>query len=228
VQSLKPFSTVLATLFFVACATRAQVPAPQPAGLVASLNGTVKVARSKVSMTLQFRDNIVSHDRITTELGSHANILLTRKAWLIIHELSVLTITDGLERIVIELDKGKIDYLLPRDFLRPGEVHKIRTPNAIVHVRGTIVQVRGTVVVVRTEQSADGMKDSYVTQVDVPVGSALVGSVASPLMEHELGPGQRVTIKGNILGPIQGIPFPPPRWQLPGGSFDLGQGDGGL
>lgn len=215
-RNLKCLSTVLSALFFASCAG----PVPphmrdvdplwnreEPAGSVTTLNGTAKVARSNISMTIQFRDNIFSRDRITTEQESLVRILLNGKAQLIIHELSVLAIASGPGETLIELDKGKIGYVLPKDRLQPGEAHKIRTPNAIV-------EVRGTVVVVRTEQPADqikGSSPSSVTQVDVLAGSVLVGSVTTPFLERELGAGQGITIRGNILGPIRGHPLLPRR-----------------
>ena len=107
-------------------------------GEITLIDGRATVTRvaQPSSAALQFRDNLHLGDRITLAEHSRVKILLFGKSVLTMQELSTLTITEEVLRPTLFLDRGKIDYAVPRDRMQPSEVHEIRTPNAFARVHG--------------------------------------------------------------------------------------------
>jgi FecR protein len=118
----------------------------QRAGVVTTLEGNVTAARVALPqpLPLKFRDEVFLRDRIVTGDRSLARLLLGDKAIVTVRERSSLTITEVPGRSTVELESGKLGLAVARARMRPGEVIDIRTPNAIVAVRGTVAVVEVT------------------------------------------------------------------------------------
>ncbi|MFQ5828822.1 MAG: FecR domain-containing protein [Candidatus Methylomirabilia bacterium] len=116
---------------------------PPKAGVVTTIHGRATVARAALpqELRLKFRDDLFLRDRITTQAESIVRALLGGKALVTIRELSVVTITEEVDRATVDMEAGKIALAVARRLLRPGETLEIRTPNAIAAVRGTVVIV---------------------------------------------------------------------------------------
>jgi hypothetical protein len=112
-------------------------------GVVTTLNGTATVARASLPSprALHFKDDVFAHDHIATAEKSVVRVLLGGKALITVRELSTLTIKEETGRSAVDLGSGKIAMGVARQRMRPGEVIEIRTPNAIVAVRGTVLVV---------------------------------------------------------------------------------------
>jgi len=116
---------------------------PRSVGVVATLSGEATVARQPTakSQPLRFKDDVFTRDRISTAERSILRVLLGGKSLVTVRELSVLTIIDEADRSSLDVDTGKIALGVLRQRMRPGEAVQVRTPNAIVAVRGTVVLV---------------------------------------------------------------------------------------
>src|SRR5438034_895761 len=114
---------------------------PEKVGIVTTLVGNVTARRVILpeSVPLKFKDDVFYEDTITTGDQSLARVLLGGKSIVTIRERSVLTITESPGRSFVNLESGKIGLAVARDRLAPGESVDIRTPNAVVGVRGTVV-----------------------------------------------------------------------------------------
>jgi hypothetical protein len=112
-------------------------------GVVTTLHGTATVARASLPSprTLHFKDDVFVRDHIATAEKSVVRVLLGGKALITVRELSTLTIKEETGRSAVDLGSGKIAMGVARARMRPGEVIEIRTPNAIVAVRGTVLVV---------------------------------------------------------------------------------------
>lgn len=114
----------------------------QQAGVVTAAQGNVTVSRRALQpVPLKFKDPVFLQDRVTTGDQSVARLLLGGKAVVTVRERSTLAITEVPGRSTIQLESGKIGLAVARDRMRPGEVIDIRTPNAVLAVRGTVVVV---------------------------------------------------------------------------------------
>src|SRR5262245_8929599 len=111
------------------------------AGVVTTLEGNVTAARTTAAqpVALKFKDEVFLRDKIVTGDRSLARLLLGGKAIVTVRERSALTVTEVPGRSTVELESGKLGLAAARDKMRPGEVIDIRTPNAVVAVRGTVV-----------------------------------------------------------------------------------------
>lgn len=116
---------------------------PRSVGIVATLSGEATVVRPPTaqSQPLRFKDDVFTRDRISTAERSILRVLLGGKSLVTVRELSVLTIIDEPDRASLDVDTGKIALGILRQRMRPGEAVQVRTPNAIVAVRGTVVLV---------------------------------------------------------------------------------------
>jgi len=114
---------------------------PEKVGIVTTLVGNVTARRVILpeSVPLKFKDDVFYEDTITTGDQSLARVLLGGKSIVTIRERSVLTITESPGRSFVNLESGKIGLAVARDRLAPGESVDIRTPNAVIGVRGTVV-----------------------------------------------------------------------------------------
>src|SRR5438876_8224656 len=114
---------------------------PEKVGSVTTLVGNVTARRVILpeSVPLKFKDDVFYEDTITTGDQSLARVLLGGKSIVTIRERSVLTITESPGRSFVNLESGKIGLAVARDRLAPGESVDIRTPNAVIGVRGTVV-----------------------------------------------------------------------------------------
>lgn len=178
----------------------------QPVGRVTLLDGQATVLRGQVSAVLNFKSDVFLSDRIATGEKSLLRLLVGRKAYITMRELSALAIWEEPGKAVIGLANGKIAYDLLQDKMQPGEIHEIRTPNAIV-------QVLGTTVIVETEQnSAQSLgagPSPWTTYIDVlrpslpgqSASTVLVGSVGGPLIV--IPAGQGLTITGRQQEPLR-------------------------
>jgi hypothetical protein len=112
-------------------------------GVVTTLNGTATVARASLPSprALHFKDDVFVRDQIATAEKSIVRVLLGGKALITVRELSSLTIKEEAGRSAVDLASGKVAMGVARQRMRPGEVIEIRTPNAIVAVRGTVLVV---------------------------------------------------------------------------------------
>ena len=189
-----PLAFLLVAALFPAFALAQRV-----VGEITLIDGRATVTRvaQPSSAALQFRDNLHLGDRITLAEHSRVKILLFGKSVLTMQELSTLTITEEVLRPTLFLDRGKIDYAVPRDRMQPSEVHEIRTPNAFARVHGTVM----TVEVERRSAEMDSAPIVIVTNICTRVGSVLAGTAGSPPVR--LGQNRCVTISSNILGPVR-------------------------
>src|SRR5947209_12364301 len=126
-----------ATLALPATARSAE---PQ-VGVVALLLGTAMVTRAALSgpAPLRFKDDVLLRDRITTAEKSAVRVLLGGKATVTAREMSVLTITEAPGTSTISLTAGRTAVAVSKARMKPGETLEIKTPNAVVAVRGTFV-----------------------------------------------------------------------------------------
>ena len=111
------------------------------AGVVTKLVGTATVARAALPQPapLHFKDDVLLQDRITTGESSAVRLLLGGKATITARERSVLTITEIPGTATVRLASGRAAIAVVKDKMKPGEIVEIRTPNAVVAVRGTVV-----------------------------------------------------------------------------------------
>jgi hypothetical protein len=167
-------------------------------GVVTSLIGTATVERALTSppISVKLGDDVLLGDRITTGRQSLLRFLLPSKAVITIRELSILASEKDGKRVLM-LDGGIIVYAVARDRVQPGEIHELRTPNAIVRVAGTVVVVgtyRG--VVPRT------------TTICVLAGIVSVSAVSSATIQA--AENQCVAVTGDEVGPVYPFPVSPP------------------
>src|SRR6266700_8420251 len=110
-------------------------------GVVTTLEGNVTARRAVLPqpVPLKFKDDVFFRDTITTGDQSLARVLLGGTSIVKVRERSVVTITESPGRSYISLESGKIGLAVAREKLAPGESVDVRTPNAVVGVRGTVI-----------------------------------------------------------------------------------------
>src|SRR5256712_12549697 len=110
-------------------------------GVVTTLEGNVTARRAVLPLPvpLKFKDDVFFRDAITPGDQSLARVLLGGKSIVTVRERSVVTITESPGRSYISLESGKIGLAVAREKLAPGESVDVRTPNAVVGVRGTVI-----------------------------------------------------------------------------------------
>ena len=172
-------------------------------GVVTSLGGEATVARAMRTQPISLRrhDDVFMHDRITTRERSLVRVLLGNKALVTVRELSVLTITEASGRATVDLQSGKFGMAAVRRLMSPGEVIELRTPNAVIAVRGTVL-------VVETVPDAAGRLPSdpsaVVTNVHLLHGTLDVGLRNVPaVVPVQLESRQTLQIVGDVLGPVR-------------------------
>src|SRR3989442_4172123 len=140
------------------------------AGVVTTLEGNVTAARSVLPqpVPLRCKDDVFLRDKIVTGDQSLARLLLGGKAIVTIRERSILTVTELPGRSTVDLESGKIGLAVARDRMNPGELIDVRTPNAILAVRGTVLIAE----VSRTTAQAGGTPPVVVTNAYMLSGTA--------------------------------------------------------
>lgn len=135
----RPMAGALAAFWALTPAT-ALAQAPK-AGVVTTLEGPVTARRAVLPapVALKFKDDVFLRDTIATGERGFARFLLGGKAVVTVRERSVMTITEVPGRSTVEIESGKIGLAVARERMQPGEVIDVRTPNAIVAVRGTVL-----------------------------------------------------------------------------------------
>jgi hypothetical protein len=199
VDVLTTVSGFLALLLFPSLAP---AQTGQGLGIVSTISGQATVSR--VSLTqpqpLRFKDSVFDRDRISTAENSTVRVLMGGKALVTVRELSVLTITEELNRSTVDLQSGKIALGVLQQKMRPGEAIEVRTHNAVAAVRGTVIVVE----IVRASAQAGGGPVALTTNVHVIHGSALVTPTniagASPITVAQF---QTYSQIGNVLGSIR-------------------------
>lgn len=201
-RSAQALGLVLCTLLGAPAAAGAQAV---KAGVVTTAEGLVTARRVVLPqpVPLRFKDDVFLQDTITTGDRSLARLLLAGKALVTVRERSVLTVTEVPGRSTVNMDSGKIGLVVARDRMRPGEAIEVRTPNAIVAVRGTIlvVEVRRA-----TAQAAAGAgaptTDVYLLKdfAEVTPVDPTTGTPSGPALP--LSPMQRFTVVGSAALPI--------------------------
>src|SRR5437899_5332442 len=157
--------------------------AQERVGVVTNLEGTATVARLTLpqAQPLRFKDGVYLHDRITTGEKSAVRVLLGGKATVTAREMSVLTITEVPGTSTISLTAGRTAVAVSKARMKPGETIEIKTPNAVVAVRGTFVIAevspgRSTITIVR------GLVE--VTKLDPPSGRPVGPAVKVGALER--------------------------------------------
>ena len=165
-------------------------------GVVTTLEGTAIVARASASAPLKFKDDVFVHDRISTGERSFVRVLLGGKATVTAREHSVIVITELPNASTITLTSGRIAVAVSKDKLKPGEVVRISTPNALATIRGTVVVAevspvwngtRSVITVLR------GLVD--VIRID-PRTERTIG------MARDVGALQTITVAGSSPAPL--------------------------
>ena len=127
-------------------------------------------------------------------------VLLGGKAVLTIRALSEVTITEqpgGPSNV--EITSGKVSLGVARSRMSPGEEIEIRTPNAVVAVRGTLL-------IVEVEPaSKDKDQAPATTTFSLIQGSASVSTRGGSGGTVSLGALQSVSITGTSLGEVVAI-----------------------
>ncbi len=200
IDGLAMVSGFLALLLFPGLAP-AQVR--QGVGIVSTISGQATVSRVSLPQPqpLQFKDSVFDRDRISTGENSTVKVLMGGKALVTVRELSVLTITEELNRSTVDLQSGKIALGVLQQKMRPGEAIEVRTHNAVAAVRGTVIVVE---IVRASAQLPGGPPPALTTNVHVIHGSAVVTPTniagASPITVAQF---QTYSQIGNILGTIR-------------------------
>jgi hypothetical protein len=174
--------------------------------VVTTLRGDATVARVSLAqpLTLRTRDDVLLHDRITTREHSLVHVLLRDRALLTVRELSVLSITEGAARAMVDLRSGKVGLVVARNLMRPGEVVELHTPNVVVAVRGTVfvVEIVPSVPGAPPTSSAAAVTTRiYLLQGSLDV-SLRNDPTAAPVQLNSL---QAVEITDNMIGTVRAL-----------------------
>ena len=174
-------------------------------GTVTTLAGRATVARlaAPQPVSLKFKDDVFLRDRINTAENSIVRVLLGGKALVTVRELTTLTVTEEVGRATVDLDTGKIGLAVAAKRLRPGEVIELRTPNAIVAVRGTVLVAE----ILRASAQVPPGPVAVVSNLYVLRGSIDVFLRAAPTAPPiTVGAFQTLNITGSVLGAVRPIP----------------------
>lgn len=189
---------------------------PAPAGVVTTITGQATVARATLpasQLPLKFQDPLYTRDTVRTGESSVVRLLMGGKALVTVREQSVFTVSEEAGRARVGLESGKLAVAVARQRLRPGETVEVGTPNVVAGIRGTVVVFD---VFRATAQAAPGpvpvTSSLYVLRGQVEVlprlpGTASAGArLAAAQGPVIVGPLQRLSVTGNVFGPVQPIP----------------------
>jgi FecR protein len=200
----------------------------QGLGVVSTISGQATISRTSLPqpIPLQFKDSVFDRDRIATAENSTVRVLMGGKALVTVRELSVLTITEEMNRSTVDLQSGKVALGVLHQKMRPGESIEVRTHNAVAAVRGTVIVVE----VVQASAQVGGGSAGLTTNVHVLHGAADVTPTnipgAAPIRVQQF---QTYSQIGNVLGQIRPL-TPAGVSQLMGNlrsSPQFGRGSGG-
>lgn len=149
--------------------------------------GMVFHATAPPALALSVQDDVFARDRIETRERSVVRMLLGGKATVTVRELSTLTISEDPSGATVELHGGKIALHVNKTLMKPGDVVRILTPNAILGVRGSLVVAEVT-----------GPQDAPLSTVTALEASLpiLVAPRSNPNRTTPLLPNQAVTVSG--------------------------------
>jgi len=197
----------LAMLALVALSPALAAGQPAKVGIVTTLEGNVTARRAALPrpISLKFKDDVFFHDTINTGERSLARVLLGGKSIVTIRERSAVTISEAPGRSFIDLQSGKVGVAVAHERMVPGESLDIRTPNAVVGIRGTVLVAEVTC-------AGDGpCQGSVTTNFSMLHGRGEVWQL-DPATGAPVGPprlltaGFRFTVTGGIA---QLAPIPP-------------------
>jgi FecR protein len=200
----------------------------QGLGVVSTISGQATISRTSLAqpIPLQFKDSVFDRDRIATAENSTVRVLMGGKALVTVRELSVLTITEEMNRSVVDLQSGKVALGVLHQKMRPGESIEVRTHNAVAAVRGTVLVVE----VVQASAQVGGGSTGLTTNVHVLHGSVDVTPTNIPgAPPVKVGQFQTYSQIGNVVGQIRPL-TPAGVSQLMGNlrsSPQFGRGSGG-
>ena len=120
----------------------------QPAGIVTTLQGNAELTRPTrpASALLRFKDDVFVRDVINTREKSLVRVLFGGKSTVTVRELTRLEVREenipgGGTRSIHELHSGGILVNVAKQLMGPRDEVVIRTPNAVVAIRGSITYV---------------------------------------------------------------------------------------
>jgi hypothetical protein len=198
-ETLAVASGLLAVLIFPGLAS---AQSGQGLGVVSTISGQATISRTSLPqpIPLQFKDSVFDRDRIATAENSTVRVLMGGKALVTVRELSVLTITEEMNRSTVDLQSGKVALGVLHQKMRPGESIEVRTHNAVAAVRGTVIVVE----VVQASAQVGGGPTGLTTNVHVLHGAADVTPInipnAAPIRVTQF---QTYSQIGNVLGQIR-------------------------
>lgn len=186
------------------------------AGIVTTLSGEatlVRADRPAQPVSLKFKDEVFTRDRISTKQNSIARVLLGGKSLVTVRELSDLTITEAPGKpSILDVFSGKIALAVARLRMRPGETIEVRTPNAVAAVRGTVLVVEVTPGTPNGE--AKPRKTAFTggaTPVQAPGFNTTIHVTQGRVDVFDLGGTLRQTIPAGMSQDIIGNVFQAPR-----------------
>ncbi len=180
------------------------------AGVATIVEGTVTARRQSRArpVALRFRDDVFRKDTIVTAERSLARLLLGGKATVTVREQSRLTVTEVPGASLIDLGTGKLGLAVARERMRPGDVVEVRTPNAIIAVRGTVIVTELVPLpTAKGSKTRAWQSNVYVLTGKVEVQELRGGVRVGPV--YLVAHGQMITI--SPLATPQVTSFPPSR-----------------
>jgi hypothetical protein len=170
-------------------------PRPRPAqsssvGVVAKLSGEAVVTHATIAepALLKLDDAVFLKDRIETREFAVVRVLFGGRFIVTVREYSVLTVSDDPAHPRVELQSGKLALKVLKGGIRAGESVEIRTPNAIVGIRGSLVvaEVTGT----------PSQPDSDITVLEAS-HTITVAPRSNPTKTTPLRPNETVRVSGH-------------------------------
>jgi hypothetical protein len=227
------------TLFFVfLCSAAAVFAADEPAGIVLSTSGGVKVIRAGVQKDLAQQDAVFARDLITTALDGRAQILFADDSVISINEDSELDISlfnfdaESAPNFAAKMAKGAARFITGKIVERNPDGFSVGTPHSTIGIRGTTVFVE-------VEREKTFVSLELMTERDVVVRNAFTGEIAVlarvgsamdilPSGNLEKAPsfsgsgGETVAVEGVAGGNSEVSQAPQPVTAYYGGTFNIG------
>ncbi len=165
--------------------------AQQPkAGDVTQVDGTANVTRNNATTALKPTTSVADpkapvfqKDTIKTGEQSLVKMLLGGKALVTIREHSSVTITEDVNKVVVDMTSGKARFATLG--LSPNQSIEVRMPNAIASVRGSVAftEIVGTTEHVDCESGnvSAGLRGAPLTPIPPGQGQTFIGTTAGSL-----------------------------------------------
>ena len=180
----------------------ATAPAQAPlSGVVTGLQGSASIVRAATAQrtALAFKDEIAAGDQITTAPRSQVRVLFSEGAVVTVYPQASLTVGAAPGGSPLTLTAGSVRYHIMRDRMPAGAVYEVRTPNAVVRLRGPVLHVE--------YQPTPPLAPGPLTRVCVLSGMVSASTLGGEVME--LGPDQCADVGERTPPP----PSPPPLWR---------------